>query len=103
MSTSRRTYSREFKEEALELYRTSGKSMAEIERDLGMSKGLLKHWLRQVESAGEAAFPGRGRLSAQDEELRGLRRENKILKQEREILKKALGIVSNDPKTHLPS
>ncbi len=63
MSQIRRTYTSEFKREAVELATQSGKSMAAIERDLGLSKGLLKQWLRAAKADGQAAFPGHGRPS----------------------------------------
>ncbi len=50
---NRRVYPPEFKQEAVQLAKTSGKTMAELERDLGLSKGLLKHWVQQ--GAGEGA------------------------------------------------
>lgn len=97
-NNNRRVYTREFKQEAVQLAQTSGKPRAEIERDLGLSKGLLKHWIRQAETEGAAAFPGHGRLKPAEEELQRLRRENEILRQERDILKKALAIFAHDPK-----
>jgi transposase len=103
MSKERRQYTKEFKQEAVQLYESSGKSMAEIERDLGMSKGLLKQWMRQAKELGSEAFPGQGRQPALEEELRRLRRENDVLRQEREILKKALGIVSDKPRKRTSS
>jgi transposase len=103
MSTTRRTYSSEFKREAVELAARSGRSIAEVERELGLSEGLLKQWIRKAKQDGEAAFPGPGRLKATDEELRRLRRENEILRQERDILKKAIGIFTQEPKRSTPS
>ena len=76
--------------------KSSGKSLAEIERDLGLSKGLLKHWVRQAEADGVSAFPGHGRLKPEEEELRRLRRENEVLRQERDILKKVVAIFSQE-------
>src|SRR5215211_7653511 len=93
----RRVYTREFKQEAMELARTSGKSVAELERELGLSQGLLKYWVRQAKAGGQAAFPGHGRLKPADEELRRLRREVEILRQERDLLKKVVAIFSYDP------
>jgi transposase len=78
------------------LSKSSGKSLAEIERDLGLSKGLLKHWVRQAEADGASAFPGHGRLKPEEEELRRLRRENEVLRQERDILKKVVAIFSQE-------
>jgi transposase-like protein len=48
----RRTYTREFKCEAVELARTSGKSMAALERELGLSQGILKQWVGQAQQGG---------------------------------------------------
>ena len=98
MTQIHRRYTREFKLETLELARTSGKSIAQIERDLGLSQGLLYYWKRQFKADGEQAFPGNGKLKGDDEALRELKRENEILRQERDILKKALAILSQGPK-----
>ena len=92
MTRKRKTYTREFKIEAIQLVETSGKPIAAIERDLGLSVGQIHHWKRQLADEGEEAFPGKGRLKAQDEVVRQLRRENQILRQERDILKKAISI-----------
>lgn len=92
----RNRYTREFKLEALRLVETSGKRVAEIERDLGLSSGLLYYWKKKFSADGEEAFPGSGRLKPEDEELRRLRRENDLLRQERDILKKALTIFSQE-------
>lgn len=98
MGTARRTYSSEFKSEAVELAASSGRAMAEVERELGLPEGLLKQWVRKAKCDGDAAFPGHGRLRATDEEMRRLRRENEILRQERDILKKAIAIFTQAPK-----
>lgn len=94
MSKQRRTYSREFKLETLRLVETSDKPIAQIERELGLSKGLIHHWKRQFADDGDQAFPGKGNLKEQDDLIRQLQRENEILRQEREILKKAISIFS---------
>ena len=96
-NNKRRVYTVTFKQEAVQLAKTSGKTLAELERDLGLSKGLLKHWVRQAETDGIGAFPGHGRLPPAEEELRRLRRENEILRQERDILKKVVSIFSQEP------
>ena len=59
MGTKRRTYSKEFKEEALTLLRTSGKTMHAVEQELGLSHGVLKQWKRRADQDGEQAFPRR--------------------------------------------
>lgn len=95
--TERKHYTREFKFEALELWRTSGKPAAHIERDLGIHKGQLHAWKRQFEKQGTDAFPGHGYLPEPEAELRRLQRENAVLRQERDILRKAIAIFS-EPK-----
>jgi transposase len=103
MGATRRTYSSEFKSEAVELAANSGRAMVEAERELGLPQGLLKQWVRKDRRDGDAAFPGHGRLKATDEEMRRLRRENEILRQERDILKKAIGIFTQEPKRNTPA
>ena len=98
MTKARRTYSREFKLEALRLVETSGKSVRQIERDLGIGKGCLYRWRDEFEAEGRQAFPGQGRLTPEQEELRRLKRENEILRQQRDILKKAVAIFSHPSK-----
>ena len=94
MTKVRRQYSREFKQEAVQLLETSGKSASELERELGIGKGNLWRWKRKFAADGEDAFPGQGRLTPDEERLRQLERENEILRQERDILKKAIAIFS---------
>ena len=94
MSKVRKTYTSEFKREALRLLETSGKSAAQIERDLGVGPGCLSRWKHQLSQNGEQAFPGHGRVGPDQERLRHLERENELLRQERDILKKAVAIFS---------
>ena len=98
MSQTRKTYTREFKLETLRLADTSGKSVAEVERDLGLPKGAVHRWRKQLARNGRQAFPGHGRLREADERTRQLERENAILRQERDILKKALTVFTRSPK-----
>jgi len=94
MQKEQRTYTREFKQEAVQLVRSSDKSQAQIARDLGIADSTLHHWCQQFAEHGEQAFPGSGHQTPQEEELRQLRRENDLLRQERDILKRAIGIFS---------
>ena len=94
MKKNRRKYNREFKLEAIRLWQATGKSAREIEDDLGITGGRLYRWKRQLEAQGDDSFPGQGRIPAADEELRHLQRELGIVKQERDILKKAVAIFS---------
>lgn len=95
MKKSRRTYSREFKLEAVRLLETSGKSASQLERELGIGRGNLWRWKRKFAAYGEDAFPGHGRLTPEQERLRQLERENEILHQERDILRRAVAIFSH--------
>ena len=94
MAEKRRTYTREFKIEAVRLLESSGKSGGEIEDDLGIGRGQVYRWRRQLaeENGSIRAFPGTG--NARDEEFVQLKRENTILREERDILRKAVAIFS---------
>jgi transposase len=94
MKKPRRQYTREFKLEAVRLLETSGRSASQLERELGIGKGNLWRWKRALKADGEGAFPGHGRLTPEQERVRQLERENEILRQERDILKKAVAIFS---------
>jgi|TARA_B110000495_G_scaffold198386_1_gene210136 transposase len=61
---------------------------------LGLSQGIISRWKRPLNGEGADAFPGKGHLSANDEQVRHLHRENERLRRERDILKKALAIFS---------
>ena len=93
----KRQYTREFKMEAVRLYETSGKSMRVIEQELGITPYLLSKWVQQFREQEAAAFPGKGKLPDQEAEVQRLRREVEILRQERDILKKAV-IIFSEPK-----
>lgn len=92
MSKSQPTYTREFKQQAVQLFESSGKNKTHIARDLGISDSALSKWCKEFGEHGEEAFPGKGHQSTLEEENRRLRRENEVLRQEREILKKAMSI-----------
>ena len=94
MQKEQRTFTREFKQEAVQLVRSSNKSQAQIARDLGIVDSTLHHWCQQFSEHGEQAFPGSGQQTPQEEEIRHVKRENDVLRQERDILKKAIGIFS---------
>ena len=96
MAKQQKTYTREFKVEAVQLVKSSGKPMSQIARELGVSDSALYHWSKQLAEEGEQAFPGSGHQSAQEEEIRRLKRELDITRQERDILKKVVSIYSRD-------
>ena len=82
-----RFYTREFKVEAVRLSERSDKSVAQIARDLGVPERVLYRWRHELREQPEQAFPGKGHQSELEEENCRLKRELKLLKQEREILK----------------
>ena len=92
-----RTYTKEFKREALELLKTSGKSAGQIERELGITPGLLVKWRDRHQAAQkgtqEVQFEP-SNLESANREIKRLRRELAEVKEEREILKKAVNIFS---------
>ena len=90
----RRVYDQEFKKEAVRLFLKNERSASEIAKDLGISDWALYRWTHEYQKDPENAFPGKGHLKPEDEEMRRLQRENAILKEERDILKKALAIFS---------
>lgn len=94
MGQKRRKFSREFKLEAVRLITEKGYSMAQVGRDLELRPDMLRRWKKQLADDPAEAFPGEGRLRASDEEVFRLRRECERLRDERDILKKALAIVS---------
>ena len=90
MAQERRQYTREFKIEAVRLVIEEERPLAQVARELDIGRNLLQRWKREMEGAGTAeAFPGNGKLSRQDEEIRRLRRELEQAKQENAFLKKA--------------
>jgi transposase len=100
MSVKRKRYSKQFKLDAIQMYENGEKSMALVERELGITDGLLAKWrddLQHVKDP-ENVFPGNGNLPEQEARIRQLERENAQLRQEKEILKKVLGIYSKDTK-----
>lgn len=98
MVQKRKSYSREFKLEAVAMVTEGGVSMAQAARNLGISENSLWRWKKELEADPDHAFPGKGHQKPPDDELARLRRENKRLRQERDILKKAVGIFSRVPK-----
>ena len=92
---TRRRFSREFKFEAVSMVVEQGPDLYEVAGELDIRSDMIRKWIRKFGEDGSDAFPGSGRLKPEDEEMRKLRRENERLRQEREILKKALAICSD--------
>jgi transposase len=97
MSRKKRKFSKEFKLEAVRLSNQDDKSLTEVSQELGVSQANLSRWREEFSNDSENSFPGKGRQKPVDAELRRLRKENADLKQEKEILKKAIAIFSKLP------
>ena len=89
MTEKRKTYTAEFKHEAVRLSTEQGYGVAETARNLGLNVNMLRRWRRELNDTPQGAFPGYGRLTPEQEELHRLREENKRLRMERDMLKKA--------------
>ena len=90
----RRSYTPEYKNEAVRLITDEGQRIAEVARNLGINTTMLGRW--KCEAQEEDAFPGKGRMKPMEEELRWFRRENRQLKMDREILKKAAAFFARE-------
>jgi transposase len=96
MARQRRYFPPEFKAEAVRLSREGGRSVTAVARDLGIRPDLLREWRRVVGPAPDAAAPpGAADLAA---EVRRLRRENEVLRQERDFLKRAAAYFAKAPR-----
>jgi transposase-like protein len=86
----RRTFTPEFKADAVRLATAPGTSIAQTARDLGLADSLLRSWIKEVRQ------PSSGLTQDERSELAALRRENRRLKEEREILKKAAAFFAKE-------
>jgi transposase len=93
----RRKYDCEFKHQAVQLSEQEGVTVTQIARELGIDVKLLYRWRAEYQRQGKAAFPGQGQLPADEDELRRLQRELARVELERDILKKALGVLARPP------
>ena len=96
MARQRRSYTDEFKIEAVKLITEKGYSVAEAARSLDIGETLLRSWKQALEAQGDQAFPGHGKLPPFEEEVRRLRAENQRLRAERDILKKATALFARE-------
>jgi len=93
----RRSFTPQFKRDAVSMVQ-AGKSVTEVARNLGVGHSLLQYWKNQVEKKEQEAFPGRGNASPELEELRRVQKELEDVREERDILKKALAYFADDQK-----
>jgi transposase len=96
MAEKRRKYTKEFKAEAVRLLAGGDRSLAQIARDIGVSDTTLWGWAHRRSKAGEKV-PSAASMT-ETEEVRQLRRENALLREEREILKKAMAFFARESK-----
>jgi transposase len=94
----RRTYTKEFKVEAVRLALKGDRSQGEVGRELGIPSSCLGRWMEKYQDDEQQAFPGKGRVRDDVEQLRKLERELRRVQEERDILKKALAIFSKEPR-----
>src|SRR3954463_4743945 len=96
MAKTRRTFTPEFKAQAVKLVTEQGKSIAKVARDLDLGDSMLRAWKQALAGGGDRAFAGQGNPPALEEELRRLRAEVKRLTIERDILKKATAFFTRE-------
>ena len=94
---ARKTYTREFKLQALRLLGEQALSVAEVARRLGVGENCLRNWRKAARGHGAGAFPGHGTPTPAEDELRRLRAENARLRAERDLLKKAAAYFASPP------
>jgi transposase-like protein len=99
-SNKRRIYTKEFKQDALNLSQEPGYTIAIAAKNLGIPEGLLYKWRRALEESGPLTFPGHGKVALSDskKQIRELEKRLRDAEMERDILKKAVGIFSKIPK-----
>lgn len=91
-------YSAEFKLQAVKRVETTGGPVSKVAAELGINENTLHGWLKKYRERPDAPFPGSGKLSPDDERLRKLERENRDLREEIEILKKAAAYFAKNQK-----
>src|SRR3954462_15755088 len=96
MAKTRRTFTPEFKAEAVRRIADQGKSLAEVARDLDLGESMLRGWKQALAAGGVDAFPGKGNPPAHEEEMRRLRAAVKRLTMERDVLKKATAFFARE-------
>ncbi len=93
----RRTFTPQFKRDAVGLVK-QGKTVTEVARSLGIARSLLQRWREQLDECSAEAFPGQGNASGEKERIRKLEKELRDVRQELDILKKALAYFADDQK-----
>jgi len=95
---AKKTYTKEFKLEAVKLVLEQGLSPKEASSNLGLAQSTLNSWLKKVKANGGDAFPGSGKLIPSEQKVRDLEKQLKRVTMERDILKKAIGYFTDNQK-----
>jgi transposase len=98
MAGKRRKYTAEFKHDAVRMLAERGLTVKEVAQNLGVDRSLLSVWRKNFNEGGKDAFPGNGRRRPDDEEMHRLKRELSQVREERDILKKALAYFAKEPR-----
>jgi len=96
MESKRRTYDKEFKLSAVKMVLDGGMSVARISRDLGINENTLHKWKKAYLEDQQHAFPGKGKMKPEEEEIRRLKKELVTATMERDILKKAIAFFAKE-------
>ena len=96
MVEKRKTYDKEFKLSAVKMLVEGGMGVSRISKDLGVNENSLYKWKRVYLEDQQDAFPGKGKMKPEDEELKNLKKELRIVKMERDILKKAIAFFAKE-------
>lgn len=95
---SKRRFTQEYKEEIIKLVTEQGKKVTHVARDIGVSEGAVRGWIKKYKEHGKNAFPGSGNLRPEDEEIRRLKKRLADIEEENAILKKAICIFTKPEK-----
>jgi transposase len=94
---SRRRFDKAFKLEVMKTIQQSDKTIKTISQELGIHPGVISRWRRQFREEENNAFPGKGHQTPEAEEIRRLKKELEDVKEERDILKKAVAFFAKNP------
>lgn len=94
----KKVYTEEYKKEIIRLVTEGGKKVSEVAKDIGVAEVSLRRWIKQYREHGENAFPGKGHLRPEDDEMRRLKKRLADIEEENEILKKAMRIFTKPEK-----
>lgn len=95
---NKRNFTVEYKREIIKLVTAQGKKVSHVAKDIDVSEATVRRWIKEYGEHGSDAFPGKGKLRPDDEEIRLLRKKMADLEEENAILKKAICIFTKPVK-----